>query len=54
MKILPVKAELFHADGWGGRQTDNDKVSRSSQFCERIKKTSKHEHFSNTYLHTIL
>jgi hypothetical protein len=34
IKIRPVGAELFHADG----QTDgNDKASsRFSQFCERI------------------
>ena len=33
MKIRPVGAELFHADGWtDGRDGAN---SRFSQFCER-------------------
>jgi hypothetical protein len=33
MKILPVGAELFHADG---RTDRRDKAnSRSSQFCEK-------------------
>jgi len=34
MKILPVGAELFHAE----RRTDrhDEAKSRSSQFCERV------------------
>jgi hypothetical protein len=32
MKICPVRADLFHADGWVDRH-DNVK-SRFSQFCE--------------------
>jgi hypothetical protein len=37
MKIRPVGAELFHADGQTGRQTDSHAKanSRFSQFCER-------------------
>jgi hypothetical protein len=38
MKIRPVEAELFHADGRTDRQTDRDRHdeanSRFSQFCE--------------------
>ena len=44
MKICSVRAELFHADGWGDRQTDrqtdretnNGVASRASQFCEGV------------------
>jgi len=32
MKILPVGAELFHAEGWTDRY--NEANSRFSQFCE--------------------
>jgi len=35
MKIRPVGAELFHADGQTGRQTDRHDASNSrfSKFC---------------------
>jgi hypothetical protein len=37
MKIRPVEAELFHADGQRDGQMDrhDDANSRHSQFCER-------------------
>jgi hypothetical protein len=39
MKILPVEAQLFHADGWANERTDGQRHdeanSRFSQFCER-------------------
>jgi hypothetical protein len=37
MKIRPVGAELFHADGRADRRTDthNDDNSRFSQFCQK-------------------
>ena len=36
MKIRPVGAELFHADGQTGRKTDrlDEASSRYLQFCE--------------------
>jgi hypothetical protein len=34
MKIRPVGAELFHADGWTDRH-HNEASSRFSQLCER-------------------
>jgi hypothetical protein len=39
MNILPVGAELLHADGWIDRRTDghDEANSRFSQFCERSK-----------------
>ena len=37
MKICPVGAELFRADGQTDRQTD-EANSRFSQFCERAQK----------------
>jgi len=33
MKIRPVGAELFHADGWMDRHEEAN--SRFSEFCER-------------------
>jgi len=43
MKIHPVGAELFHADGRTDRQTGNYYLanSRFSQFCECAKKRKK-------------
>jgi len=37
MKIHPVGAELYHADGWTDRETDkhDEANSRFLQFCER-------------------
>jgi hypothetical protein len=37
MKILPVGAELFHADGQTDRETDrhDEANSRFAKFCER-------------------
>jgi hypothetical protein len=36
MKILPLGAELFHAEGQTDRQDEAN--SRFSQFCERVQK----------------
>ena len=36
MKILPVEAELFHADRW--TDTHDEANSRFSQLCERAQK----------------
>jgi hypothetical protein len=43
IKILPVGAEMIHADGWKDGQMDrHDKAnSRFSQFCERAEKKKK-------------
>ena len=40
MKILPVGAQLFHADGWTDGQTDkhDEANGRFLQFFERVKK----------------
>ena len=37
MKILPVGAELFHADGWRDGRHD-EYIGRFSQFCENDQK----------------
>jgi hypothetical protein len=37
MKIRPLEAKLFHADGRSNEQTDLDEAnSRFSKFCERV------------------
>jgi hypothetical protein len=47
MKILPVGAELFHADGRKDEWTDRpgEANSRFSQFCERAQEDSKNKIF---------
>jgi len=40
MKINPVGAELFHADGWTKRHDEAN--SRFSQFCEPASKQLRH------------
>jgi hypothetical protein len=42
MKIRPVGAELFHAEGWTDGHDEAN--SRFSQFCERALKTVQHRH----------
>ena len=46
MKILPVGAELFHADGTTDRHDEDN--SRFSQFCKRAYKLDK-ESFSSEF-----
>jgi hypothetical protein len=47
MKIRPVGAELFHADGCvAGRHDEAN--SRFSQFCERTKKGTESENWQKT------
>jgi hypothetical protein len=38
MKICPVGAELFHANGWTDRQVEAN--CRFSQFCEHVQKST--------------
>jgi len=42
MKIRPVEAELFHADGWTDRQTGSydESDNRLSSFSERAYKVN--------------
>jgi len=40
MKILPVGAELFHADGRTDGQTHDEANSQFSQFYGRLQKTN--------------
>ena len=49
MKIHPVGAELFHADG----QTDrhDEASSRFSQFCEKRLKSKQYNCSANIYFH---
>jgi len=42
MKIRPVGAELFYAEGWTDGHDEAN--SRFSQVCERAQKTFLHRH----------
>jgi hypothetical protein len=56
MKILPLGAELFHAEGRADRETDrhDEAKSRFWQFCERASKRNKittYQHGPSMSLH---
>jgi len=45
MKIRPVGADLFHADGWTDRYDEAN--SRFQKFCERTEKRAKQQKISD-------